>query len=130
VALETLHNKNVIHRDVKPGNIFFRADGHIVLGDFGFSEIFDFAQGKWGQGALVRNVSWMSFDVDNDSDSGSFLKPDRDEKPAYSTNKVCGTPYYMSPEQHYGEDYSFGVDFWGMGVTLYRMLTNRVSGSS
>lgn len=73
--------------------------------------------------------SRVIFGADSDSDTGSFLKPTPRVPDAiirYPTTEVCGTPYYMAPEQHYGEKHSFKVDFWGMGVTLYRMLTNRM----
>ena len=38
MALEYLHSRGVIHRDMKPENILIDADGHIKLTDFGLSE--------------------------------------------------------------------------------------------
>ncbi|KAI0301906.1 kinase-like domain-containing protein [Multifurca ochricompacta] len=37
LALEHVHAKRVVHRDVKPENVFIDNDGHIVLGDFGLA---------------------------------------------------------------------------------------------
>jgi serine/threonine protein kinase len=37
IALERTHAKRIVHRDVKPENLFMDIDGHIVLGDFGIA---------------------------------------------------------------------------------------------
>ena len=37
IALERTHAKRIVHRDVKPENLFVDIDGHIVLGDFGIA---------------------------------------------------------------------------------------------
>ena len=38
---------------------------------------------------------------------------------------VSGTPNYIAPEILRGEDYSFSVDWWALGVLLYEMLAGR-----
>ena len=40
-ALVLCHSKNILHRDIKPGNIFVNKDGNYKLGDFGISKIID-----------------------------------------------------------------------------------------
>lgn len=98
-------------------------DGHVVLGDFGDAKLFEAPTGRSNCSFDMSDPpEYISFDVTKDSDSGSFLTEE-----SYTTSEVCGTPYYMAPEQHLGLRYSFDVDYWGLGVMLYRMLTARVS---
>lgn len=120
LAIEELRERKIIHRDIKPANILFTADGHLCIADFGLSKGFAVSP-KQDTGTMY---DWLSFDVDGSCDSGSFLKaqPDAD----YTTNEKCGTAFYMSPEQHKGESYSFEADQWAVGALLYRMLAQRV----
>ncbi len=97
-ALGAAHAQGIIHRDVKPENIFLvQRDGET------FVKVVDFGISK-----LVR--------VD-----------DADTPRLTQTGMVLGTPLYMSPEQARGEEQLDGrVDIYALGVILYECLTREV----
>jgi eukaryotic-like serine/threonine-protein kinase len=97
-GLEEAHVRGLVHRDLKPGNIFFALDdrGDVIpkVLDFGVSKAT--APGK-----------------------GDFVKT--------TTGAVLGSPAYMSPEQAKGEnDIDGRSDVWSLGVILYETLTGSV----
>lgn len=99
LGLNHIHNKNIIHRDIKTQNIFITKNGIIKIGDFGVARIFDL-----------------------DKPSGSNDADDnRDRKMNLMT--IIGTPYYMSPELCENKPYNFKSDVWSLGVILYELLT-------
>ncbi len=97
-AVQTAHEEGVIHRDLKPHNIFLAAGRHgqwtVKLLDFGISKVTDPA--KAGQ-ELTH------------------------------TQTMLGTPFYMSPEQVRGAKLlDAKTDQYSLGVIFYECLTGRV----
>ena len=52
-ALKVAHENNIVHRDIKPDNIMFRADGSVVLMDFGVARSVDSAATQMTQAGLI-----------------------------------------------------------------------------
>jgi serine/threonine kinase 38 len=117
-AIETVHNLNYIHRDLKPDNVLLGEDGHIKLTDFGLC--------KHAEIKATQRVSVDKYTMKHSENFNALknmldkrLGYKRDRKLAYST---VGTPDYIAPEVFGPKGYDETVDWWSIGVILFEML--------
>ena len=103
-TVDGLHQRGVIHRDIKPGNILFGNDGYPLIGDFGVARQFAFGIGP-AQQLEPAKVEFLSRFEAGDLTIGR-----------------CGTHGYMAPEIVRGRPYSYGADLFSLGVVMYQLL--------
>ena len=102
-ALEHVHERGVVHRDVKPSNVLLTTTGVVKMIDFGIA-----------QRARTASVS-DTYGTEGITPSGR-IAPD-------VLKDAFGTPAYMSPEQILGDFVDGRSDLFSLGVVLYQMLS-------
>jgi serine/threonine protein kinase/tetratricopeptide (TPR) repeat protein len=99
-ALAEAHERGVVHRDIKPGNV--------MMTDRGFVKVLDFGLAKYAPSGSEETATW--------SGTHRLLEP---------PGAVMGTLAYMSPEQARGGIVDERSDVFSLGVVLYELLEGR-----
>ncbi len=59
-ALHYAHRQGILHRDVKPANVMFAADGTVKLGDFGIAKVLQSGDGLTATGSVMGTPAYMA----------------------------------------------------------------------
>jgi hypothetical protein len=117
-GLAAAHEKGVVHRDLKPGNIFLCTDGQIKILDFGLARLVS-GSGTPPIDSMEETLTQLGL---VDLERAQEKPTENSDGPLTKQGTVLGTAGYMAPEQVRGQPADNRSDIFALGCVLYEMV--------
>ncbi len=114
-ALRAAHERGVIHRDLKPGNLCLTTDGRLKILDFGIAKLFEAPH----EISEATTMAWTGLP----EPAARRVLP---VAQSFQTRGLVGTLPYMSPEQLEGSGVDARSDIYSAGAVLYEMCSGQL----